>query len=107
MRTGEGEVGGVGAARQLPRQAGSSSAVENFGGDRPSAVSLPTRADLRPPRVALRQLEAPLVPSKQVPSEVGSAWLQSLVPQQVSEGTVPSFLHTIAGDIEAAKDFWM
>ena len=54
-----------------------------------------------------RALEAPLVPRSKRGSEVGSEWLKSLVPQQVIEGSVPSFLQTIAGDIESAKDLWM
>lgn len=105
MRAGEG--GGANTATQLPVTKSGVVATACFQDDKPSAVSLPTRSALQPPRVAVRGLEAPLVPSATTQSGVGSAWLQSLVPQQVVDGTVPPFLHTIAGDIEAAKNFWM
>ena len=80
---------------------------ERFAGDKPSAVSMPTRKYQTQATVSQRALEAPLVPKSKRGSGVGSEWLKSLVPQQVIEGSVPSFLQTIAGDIESAKDLWM
>ena len=98
--TSKGEGGSGTGEEQAPEQ-------ERFAGDKPSAVSMPTRREHVQALVSQRALEAPLVPRSGEESSVGSEWLKSLVPQQVIEGSVPSFLQTIAGDIESAKDLWM